>query len=167
MIGERDGGETREGGPLDDGAWAQGAVRGGGMEVEIDVRGRAQRVYPVSGAVQEGCDRANNSTSWRSLSSCKDISRFRAPRGEYRTTRCSRFGLLPRLKMRPNSSRTYWVTRPLGATSHFSPSTSITRLGMGKCICNESWTILRAPVAGLRATDPTNLARRRQYPEGD
>ncbi len=63
------------------------------------------------------------------------IPRLRRGPGRLRSgqqARCSRCGPLPRLKMRPNSSRTNWVTRPLGATSHFSPSTSIMRLGMGE-----------------------------------
>jgi hypothetical protein len=54
------------------------------MEVEIDVLGggRTQRVYSVSGAVHDGCDRAKSSASLRSSSSFRDMSQWRDPFGE-------------------------------------------------------------------------------------
>jgi hypothetical protein len=53
-----------------------------------------------------------------------------APSGEYRATRRSRAAPSPRLNTTPNSSFTYWVTRPLTVTSHGSPFTSMMRLGI-------------------------------------
>jgi hypothetical protein len=106
VIGQGDALEPSLGGPLNDGLGSDFAVRGCGVQMEVDVPG-GQRRYPVSGDVHDGCDRRNNSCKDRSLRAWREWSRCNDHRGLYRTTRSSRSDPVPRVKMRANSSFTY------------------------------------------------------------
>jgi len=68
VVRQGDRAEARLRGPGNDLLGREGPVRGRAVQVEIDrarrdLRGGAQREYPVSGAVQEGWERWNNSVN--------------------------------------------------------------------------------------------------------
>src|SRR5512135_149927 len=123
VVGQRHGRESGARGPAHHRLGGQLAVRGGRVDMEVDDRapgtvtlGHAR--YSVSGAVQAGCEWASSERSCASVSSESASSELLAPRGEYRTTRRSRAGPVPRANTSPSSSFTYCVTRPLTDTIH-------------------------------------------------
>src|SRR5262249_41673917 len=129
VIGQGDGTQAKLGGTADHGGRSEQAVGRGGMEVQVDQGGnrRAQRPYPSSGEVQDGCDTRHSAISSASLSSASEASRFLAESGEYLATRSSGAAGGRRLNRTANSSLSYWVIRPAGETAQRSPSTSICR----------------------------------------
>src|SRR3954470_15854160 len=80
--------------------------------------------------------------------------------------RCSRLGPTPRVNTRPNSSFTYWVTRPLTDTSHCSPSTSMTRRGISgsalRKFLQPGLDVGHEPIS-VRAVDDAVIEGQRQH----
>jgi hypothetical protein len=89
VIGERDRAKTGRNRSSHDCLGSDAPIRGGRMNMQVDrftTAGRrfggAQRRYPISGAVQDGCEWLSKSRSSWSLSWPSDSSRLLAPRGE-------------------------------------------------------------------------------------
>ena len=74
MIGQGDRNQAGLGGSCNDTLGVDLTVRGRGMQMEVDER-LGQRRYSVSGEVQDGWERRNNSVNCRSLNSRRDTSR--------------------------------------------------------------------------------------------
>src|SRR6478672_12688027 len=139
MVGKGNRGEAgrmRGGG---DGLGGTRPVGRGRVHVEVDDarHGRRSRAradghgrYPASGEVLLGCEYVNSSRSFSSGSSASAASRERVCCGENRLMRTSRASPVPRTNIRPNSSRSSEVMRPLGRTCQVSPLMTIERSGM-------------------------------------
>lgn len=88
VVGEGDGVETGLERALHHYFGRKTPVGSGGVRMKVDRRagGRGMRVvqrrYPISGAVQEGCECASSARNSGSLNSCRESSRLFEPSGE-------------------------------------------------------------------------------------